>query len=98
MYTIRVSKTTIKKDDMMTENINAVETAIKVGVIEMLVQPEYNNYWIKEILETAGLNPENEKLQDEVATAIDFALLQLAKPVIRSLSGQDRSNYNRYLD
>lgn len=71
-----------------------VDTAVNIAVIELLVQPEYGNDWLTEILESQGVEVTDEVL-NQVNDTIYAALKTLAKPFIEALPEDLRKAYQK---
>lgn len=61
-----------------------LHTAAMLAVIELLVQPEFGDAFVKELLETVGIEP-TEAAIETVTTSIRTTNAALAAPLIANL-------------
>lgn len=71
-----------------------VNDAVQVGILEMLINPEYSRDWILELAEaTFGKDPD-ESILDEVENNFLREMLQMAKQVVPEIvDGSLRATY-----
>ena len=76
-----------------TQTVDAINLAATLAVIELLENPEFNNNFIVELLETTGAEITDDNIQE--VTRVVLALNHiLAVPLINQLPEVHKETYN----
>ena len=73
----------------------AVQNAVNIAVVEMLLRPEYGMDFIEECIEDFQPDSGLRIDPDIVAVRMDTALADLAKPFLDALPAEIRERYQR---
>lgn len=70
----------------------SLNTAALLAVIELLIQPEFGNDFVKESLESVGIEPTEEAIERVIASIMETNAA-LAAPLIAQLPEAFRGTY-----
>lgn len=73
-----------------------INDAVQIGVLEMLISPEYGRAWIAELAEDRFGSEYDEDILDEIEDDLDREMVDMAKSVLANII--DDSVKSRYED
>lgn len=79
----------------MVNKSDDLNTAVTVGIVELLFRPDYSVSWVRELVEEYSTADTTDENVEAVETAIWKALGAMASPFIDSLPDDVRKHYRK---